>query len=59
LTVRYLRPVPLRVPLRLSAAVGVVSGRNVEVEASLFDGARVACEAQAVFTTVERARYEI
>jgi acyl-coenzyme A thioesterase PaaI-like protein len=59
LTVRYLRPVPLRVPLRLSAAVGAVSGRDVEVEASLFDGERVACEAQAVFTTVERARYEI
>jgi acyl-coenzyme A thioesterase PaaI-like protein len=59
LLVRYLRPVPLRVPLRLSAVVGAVSGRDVEVAASLFDGDRVACEAEAVFTTVGRARYEI
>jgi acyl-coenzyme A thioesterase PaaI-like protein len=59
LLVRYLRPVPLRVPLRLSAAIGDVSGRDVEVYASLFEGDRVACEAQAVFTTVGRARYEI
>jgi acyl-coenzyme A thioesterase PaaI-like protein len=59
LSVRYLRPVPLRAPLRLSAAVGAVSGRDVEVSASLFDGDRVACEAEAVFTTVGRARYEI
>jgi acyl-coenzyme A thioesterase PaaI-like protein len=59
LSVRYLRPVPLRTPLRLSATVGAVSGRDVEVYASLFDGDRVACEAEAVFTTVEQARYEI
>ena len=59
LSVRYLRPVPLRTPLRLSATVGAVSGRDVEVYASLFDGDRVVCEAEAVFTTVEQARYEI
>jgi acyl-coenzyme A thioesterase PaaI-like protein len=59
LMVRYLRPVPLRVPLRLSAAVGAVSGRDVEVHASLYEGDRMACEAEAVFTTVDRARYEI
>jgi acyl-coenzyme A thioesterase PaaI-like protein len=59
LQVRYLRPVPLRVPLRLSGAIGDVSGRDIAVYASLFDGDRVACEAQAVFTAVSRARYEL
>jgi acyl-coenzyme A thioesterase PaaI-like protein len=59
LLVRYLRPVPLGVPLKLTAAVGAVSGRDVEVSASLRHEDRVACEAEAVFTTVGRARYEI
>jgi acyl-coenzyme A thioesterase PaaI-like protein len=59
LVVRYLAPAPLRVPLRLNAAVGAVSGRDIEVSASLLDGDRVICEADAVFAEVGRARYEI
>jgi acyl-coenzyme A thioesterase PaaI-like protein len=59
LVVRYLRPTPLGVPLRFTATMGAVSGRDVEVSASLWDGDRVACEAEAVFTKVGRARYEI
>jgi len=58
LLVRYLRPTPLRVPLLLTAEIGTVTGRDVEVSASLLDGERVTCEAEAVFTTVDQARYQ-
>jgi len=59
LAVRYLRPTPLRVPLRIIAQIGAVSGRNVEVSAQMRDGDRVTCEADAVFTTVDPTRYEM
>jgi len=59
LTVRYLRPTPLRVPLRLVSEIGAVTGRDVLVRGRLWNDGTVTCEAEAVFTCVEPERYRL
>jgi acyl-coenzyme A thioesterase PaaI-like protein len=59
LTVRYLRPTPLLVPLRIEATIGRVDGRDVEVTGALWVEDRMTCEAEAVFRGVEEARYNV
>jgi acyl-coenzyme A thioesterase PaaI-like protein len=59
LTVRYLRPTPLRTPLRLEASVLPAQGRNIDVTGRLWAADTLTCEAEAVFTSVDETRYQI
>jgi acyl-coenzyme A thioesterase PaaI-like protein len=59
LTVRYLRPTPLRTTLRLEATVSRLQGRNVEVTGRLWAADTLTCEAEGVFTCVDERRYRI
>jgi acyl-coenzyme A thioesterase PaaI-like protein len=57
LTVRFLRPTPLRRPLKVETVAGEPVGRNVSVTGQLWDGDTLTCEAEAVFTCVGADQY--
>ncbi len=57
LSVRFLRPTPLRRELKVEAAAGARVGRLVPVTGRLLDGDTVTCEAEATFACVDPARY--
>jgi acyl-coenzyme A thioesterase PaaI-like protein len=57
LTVRYLRATPLRRRLRVESVAGERVGRDVAVTGQLWDGDRLTCEAEAIFTCVDVDRY--
>lgn len=59
LQVWYLRPTPLRTPLRVEAVVGEVKGRDVEVAGRMWAGDKLTSEAKGMFTCVEDDRYRL
>jgi thioesterase superfamily protein len=59
LLVRFRRPTPLGVPLRLEAVVEGLSGRNVEATGRLWSDDALLCDAEAVFTKVDAGRFTL
>jgi acyl-coenzyme A thioesterase PaaI-like protein len=59
LTVRYLRPTPLRTPLRVESVAGELVGRNVTVTGRMWAGDTLTSEAEAIFTCVDPDRYRL
>jgi acyl-coenzyme A thioesterase PaaI-like protein len=59
LTVRYLRPTPLRTPLRIESVAGELVGRNMTVSGRMWAEDVLTCEAEAVFTCVRPDHYRI
>jgi len=59
LTVRYLRPTPLGAPLRVESVARELVGRNVAVTGRMWAEDTLTCEAEAVFTCVDRDRYRM
>jgi acyl-coenzyme A thioesterase PaaI-like protein len=57
LTVRFLRPTPLRRSLKLETVAGEPVGRNVSVTGQMWDGETLTCEADAIFTCVSVDQY--
>ena len=53
LTVRYRRPTPLNVELRLEARVNRVDGRKIFTDAQLYAGDTLTAEAEAIFISVD------
>jgi acyl-coenzyme A thioesterase PaaI-like protein len=58
LMVRYRRPTPLNVELRLRGSVERVEGRKIITRGTLHHGEALCAEAEAVFVSVERERFE-
>lgn len=57
LTIRYRKPTPLHVELRMECWPGAREGRRVHTYGHLLLGDAVLVEAEAVFVTVDAARY--
>lgn len=57
LSVRFLRPTPLRRQLKVESTAGARIGRVVPVTGRLLDGDTVTCEAEATFACVDPDRY--
>ena len=56
LTIRYRKPTPLHVPLRLEARVVRTEGRKIFTEGRMFAGDTLTSEAEGVFISVDFAR---
>lgn len=56
LTVRYRRPTPLHVPLRITARIDRVEGRRSYVRAELHAGDLVTAEAEGIFVAIDAER---
>ena len=59
LHVRFLRPTPLGLPLRLEAVVGEVSRRDVTATGRLWSEDVLLCDAEAVFAKVNPDRFRL
>lgn len=57
LSVRFLKPTPLLRELTVESTAGPRVGRDVPVNGRLMEGDTVTCEAEAIFTCVDPARY--
>jgi acyl-coenzyme A thioesterase PaaI-like protein len=57
LTIRFRRPTPLGATLRIQSGAGAVTGRDMAVSGRLSAGGVVVAEAEAVFASVDPARY--
>jgi acyl-coenzyme A thioesterase PaaI-like protein len=58
LTVRYRKPTPLHTDLRFEARVLRVEGRKVFAEGKVFAGELMTAEAEAIFVSADRARFQ-
>jgi acyl-coenzyme A thioesterase PaaI-like protein len=58
LTVRYRKPTPLHTDLRCEARVVRVEGRKVFAEGKLYAGELLTAEAEAIFVSADRARFQ-
>jgi acyl-coenzyme A thioesterase PaaI-like protein len=56
LTIRYRKPTPLHVPLRLEARVVRTEGRKIFTEGRMFVGDTLTSEAEGVFISVDFVR---
>jgi acyl-CoA thioesterase FadM len=59
LTIRYLRPTPLRAPLRIESVAAERVDRNVTVTGRIWAEDTLTCDAEAVFTCVDPDRYRM
>jgi acyl-coenzyme A thioesterase PaaI-like protein len=57
LTVHYRKPTPIEVPLVIEASLERQSGKKAFVRAKIRAGAEVTAEAEALFITIEAARF--
>lgn len=55
LTIKYLKPTPIDVPLRLRARVTAISGRKYTLHCDVFAGAEKTVEAEAIAILVYRS----
>ena len=59
LTVRYLKPTPLRQIIAISAVAEELDERRTQVNAEMRCGETISATATAIFVRVERARFGI
>jgi len=59
LTVRYLKPTPLRQLIKISAVAEELDQRRTEVKAEMRCGDSLTATASAIFVQVDRARFGI
>ncbi len=58
LTIRYRRPTPLHVELRFEGRVDRVEGRKIFTRAELYAEEGLTAEAEGIFISVDRSRFE-
>ncbi len=58
LTIRYRKPTPLHTELRFDTVVDRVEGRKIFASGELFAGDTLCAEAEAIFVSVDRSRYQ-
>ncbi len=58
LTIRYRKPTPLHTQLRFEARVVRTAGRKIFTEARLLAGELLTAEAEGIFVSIDRSRFE-
>ena len=58
LTIRYRKPTPLHTQLRFKARVVRTAGRKIFTEARLLAGELLTAEAEGIFVSIDRSRFE-
>jgi acyl-coenzyme A thioesterase PaaI-like protein len=58
LTIRYRKPTPIHVPLRIEARIDGVDGRKIHASGELWAGEVMVAESSGVFISIDRGKFE-